>query len=197
MKKTFSLVCTSWSSMCMPTPTMRKTSESCIVSAAHLLVKLRSDRLFRFSSFSYVTKGVIIICRPPLCCDGRYPRGGAFVPQDEVQWWDGSFSSCCRSELDTQIETRRGDSGCILSFLMIKCRLWFVLVCVCANHFTSDCFNNDGQYRLCLDTNPCKRISPNHTGPSNCTRATDECRWGLIVFTVADEYGEVSWKLAN
>ena len=50
---------------------------------------------------------------------------------------------------------------------------------------------------LCLDTDPRIRISPNHTGPSNCTRATGKCRHGLIEFTVAYESGEVSWKLAN
>ena len=40
-------------------------------------------------------------------------------------------------------------------------------------------------------------ISLNYTEPSNCTKATDKCPCGLIVFTVADEYGEASWKLAN
>ena len=74
-----------------------------------------------------------------------------------------------------------------------------VSLCVCANHFTSDCFSNDCQYKagFALTLTLVKRISPNHTGPSNCTRASDKCRRGLIVFTVADEYGEVSWKLAN
>ena len=51
--------------------------------------------------------------------------------------------------------------------------------------------------KLCLDTDPHKRISPNHTGPSNCTRATEKCCCGLIVFIVAYKSGEVSWKLAN
>ena len=32
---------------------------------------------------------------------------------------------------------------------------------------------------------------------SNCTRATDKCRHMTLVFTVAYEYGEVSWELAH
>ena len=59
---------------------------------------------------------------------------------------------------------------------------------VCANHLTSDCFSNEGQDR--------KRISPNHTGPGNHTRATSKCCHSLIEFIVACEYGEVNWKLA-
>ena len=74
MKNMFSLVSTyiSWSSLSLPTPRMRKTSDSCMVSAAHPLVTRRSYRLFRFSSFHYVTKGVIYIDRPPLHDDKRY-----------------------------------------------------------------------------------------------------------------------------
>ena len=49
---------------------------------------------------------------------------------------------------------------------------------------------------LCLDTDPRKRIHPNHTGPSNCTGASNKCHRGLIVFTVANEYGEVRLKFA-
>ena len=83
MKNTFSLMSTyiSWSSLSLPTPRMRKTSDSCMVSAAHPLVKQGSYRLFRFSSFRYVTKGVIIIDRPPLCSDMRFPKTGAFIPE--------------------------------------------------------------------------------------------------------------------
>ena len=105
MKNTFSLVSTyiNWSSL-LPTPRARKANESCMVSAAHPLVKRCSYKLFRFSSL--------------------------------------------RNERS-------------------------------------------------LDTDPHKRISPNHTGPSNCTRATGKCHRSLIVFTVAYEYGEVCWKLAN
>ena len=78
MKTTFYLVSTyiSWSLLSLPTPRMRKTSDSCMVSAAHPLVKRHSYRLFRFSSFHYVTKGVIFIDRPPLRGDRRYHRGG-------------------------------------------------------------------------------------------------------------------------
>ena len=57
-ENTFSLASTyiSWSSLSLPTPRMRKASDSCMVSAAHPLVKWCSYRLFRFSSFRYVTK---------------------------------------------------------------------------------------------------------------------------------------------
>ena len=40
----------------LPIPRMRKTSDSCMVSAAHPLVTQRSYRLFRFCSFHYITK---------------------------------------------------------------------------------------------------------------------------------------------
>ena len=74
----FSLVSTyiSWSSLSLPTPRMRKTSESCMVSAAHPLVTRRSYRLFRFCSFHHVMKGVIIIGQHSLSGDRRYLRGG-------------------------------------------------------------------------------------------------------------------------
>ena len=77
MKNTFSLVSTyiSWSSLSLPNSTMKKANESCIVAAAHLLVKRRSNRLFRFSSFCFVKKGEMLIGRP-LRNDRRYPRGG-------------------------------------------------------------------------------------------------------------------------
>ena len=63
MTNKFSVVSTyiSWSSLSLPAPRMRKTSDSRMVSAAHTLVTRRSYRLFRFSFFRYVTKGVTII----------------------------------------------------------------------------------------------------------------------------------------
>ena len=68
MKKMFSLVSTyiSWSSLSLPSPRMRKANESCMVSAAHPLIKWRSYRLFRFSSCHYVTKGEMFVGWPPL-----------------------------------------------------------------------------------------------------------------------------------
>ena len=77
MKNTFSRVSTyiNWSSLSLPTLRMRKANGSCMVSAAHPLVKWHSYRLFRFSSCRYVTKRVIFIGRPPLCSDRRYARG--------------------------------------------------------------------------------------------------------------------------
>ena len=83
MKNMFYLVSTyiSWSSLSLPAPKMRKTSDSCMVSAAHTLVTRCSYRLFRFSSLCIVTKGVIIIGRPPLRGDRRYPRGGRSFPR--------------------------------------------------------------------------------------------------------------------
>ena len=104
-KNTFSLVSTyiSWSSLSLPTPRMRKTSDSWVISAAHPLVTRRSYRLFRICPFPYIKEGVIIIGRPSLRGDiwegGVHPRG-------EVRFvlrWDSSVSQCCRSELDTQI----------------------------------------------------------------------------------------------
>ena len=61
MKNMFSLVSTyiSWSSLSLPTPEMRKTSDSCMVSAAHPLVTQRSYRLFSICSCRYVMKGII------------------------------------------------------------------------------------------------------------------------------------------
>ena len=49
---------------------MRKANKSCM---AHTLIKRSSNRLFRFSSFHYGTKGVIFIDQPPLRSDRRYP----------------------------------------------------------------------------------------------------------------------------
>ena len=99
----FSLVPTyiNWSSLSLPTPRMRKANKSCIVSAAHPLVKRGSYGLFRFSSCCYITTEEIFIDWPPL-------RGRECPPS-------------------------------------------------------------------------------NHTGPSNCIRATGRCRHVLIVFTVAEE----------
>ena len=74
----FSLVSAyiSWSSLSLPSPRIRKASDSCMVSAAHPLVKQSSYSLFRFSSFRYLTNGFIFIGRPPL-------RGemGASIPE--------------------------------------------------------------------------------------------------------------------
>ena len=70
-----------WSSLSLSTPRMRKANESCILSAAHPLVKRDSNILFRFSSCPYVTTGEIFIGRPPLCKNTppspwSYPKGG-------------------------------------------------------------------------------------------------------------------------
>ena len=64
-----------------------------MVSAAHPLETWHSYRLFRFSTCCYVTKGVIIIGRPPL----RY------VHPDVKFDVSSSVSQCRRSKLDTQI----------------------------------------------------------------------------------------------
>ena len=45
----------------------------------------KTKKLFRFSSFRYITKGVIYIGRPPLRSDRRYPRGGGVHPRGEVR----------------------------------------------------------------------------------------------------------------
>ena len=70
---------------------------------------------------------------------------------------------------------------------------------VCANHFTSDHFSNEDQYKagFASTQTPPKWISPNHTGSSNCTQVTGKCRHVLIVFPVSYEYGEVSLKLVK
>ena len=72
MKNTFSLA----STLGLPTPRMRKANKFCMVSAAHPLVKRHSYRLFRFISFRCVTRGEVLIGRPALPDDRRYPRGG-------------------------------------------------------------------------------------------------------------------------
>ena len=86
MKNKFSLVSTyiNWSSLSLPTLRMRKVKESYMVSAAHPLIKWCSNRLFRLSSFCYITKGEIFIGRPPVRDDMRFLRGGVH-PQGEVQ----------------------------------------------------------------------------------------------------------------
>ena len=165
MKNTFSLVSTyiSWSSLSLPTPRMMKTSNSCMVSAAHPLVKRRSYRLFRICSFRYLTKGVIIIGRPPLHSDRRYLRGGRSSPR---------WSSVCpavRQQCFTMslLKARHANSSVVGCKNQHKClysvpateqqkRQWLsfifndnvpaavcvtLCVCVCANHFTSDCFS--------------------------------------------------------
>ena len=75
-KHVFSGLYISWSSLSLPTPRIRKANKSCMVSAAQPLVKRRSNRLFRFCSFRYIT-----IVRPPLCGDRSYPRGGCPPPR--------------------------------------------------------------------------------------------------------------------
>ena len=92
MKNTFSLVSSyiSWSSLNLPTPTMRKTNDSCVASAAHPMIRQHSYRLFKFSSFRYLTKGVIYIDRPPLHGDRRYMIGGVH-PRGSVKF---GVSSC-------------------------------------------------------------------------------------------------------
>ena len=74
MKNMFSLVSAnkSLSSRSLLSSRKGKANYSCMVSAAHPLVQRCSYRLFRFSSFSYRTKGVIFIGRPPLRSDRRY-----------------------------------------------------------------------------------------------------------------------------
>ena len=49
-----------------------------------------------------------------------------------------------------------------------------VSLCVCANCYEG-WYEGLVQSWLCLDADPHKRISLNHTGPSNCTWATGEC----------------------
>lgn len=126
MKNTFSLVSTymSWSSLSLPTLRMRKTSESCTVSAAHPPVKRHSYRLLRFSSFRYITKGVIFIGRPPLRSDKRYPRGG----RSSLRW-----SSVCAGCINQH--------QCLYSVTATEQqkRQWL--------RFSFCCFRNDGQYK--------------------------------------------------
>ena len=45
----------------------------------------------------------------------------------------------------SQLQKNRKDIGCV-SFLTAMCWLHCFLY-VCANHFTSDCFSNEGQYK--------------------------------------------------
>ena len=83
MKNRFSLVSVyiSWSSLRLPTPRMRKTSDSCKVSAAHPLITRGSCRLFRFSPFCYVTKGADrSLTKADLLC-AEISERGAFIPE--------------------------------------------------------------------------------------------------------------------
>ena len=162
---------------------------------------------------------VIFIDTPPLCSDRRYPRGGRSSPRwsfvcPAVKQQCFAMSPLRTRQANCSVVGWKNQHQCLCSVPATEQQKWQWLrliffndsvpaaVCVslyvCANHFTLDCFGNEGQYKAgCHDTDPCKRISPNHTGPSNCTRATDKCCSGLIVFIVTYEYGEVSWKLAN
>ena len=158
---TFSLVSTyiSWSSLSLPTPRMRKTSHSCMVSAAHPLVTRSSCRLFRFCSFCLWWKKSL--SQADLLCTviGDFRQGGIH-PWGEVrcvQRWDSSVSQCHCSKLDMQIallldvkinisayilsqlHNNRRDSGCV-SYFKTTCWLQFVLACVCvliASHRTA------------------------------------------------------------
>ena len=109
MKNMFSLVSTytNWSSRSPPTPRMRKTRDSCMVSAAHPLVTRRSYRLFRFNSCRYLTKGVIIIGRPPLCGDTRYLRGASS--------WRTSLSSLRDRHADSSVVGCINQHQCLYS----------------------------------------------------------------------------------
>ena len=141
IKNMFSLVSTyiNWSSLSLPTPRMRKTNDSCMISAAHPLVTWRSYTLFRFSSFRFFHR---------LASSewwGAHPRGEVQCVQREAS----SVSQCHHSELDTQItlslvvkinisayilsqlQKNGRDSSCV-SFLMTTCQLQFVLACLCA-----------------------------------------------------------------
>ena len=158
-KNTFSLVSTyiSWSSLSLPTPRMRKTSDSWVISAAHPLVTRRSYRLFRICPFPYIKEGVIIIGRPSLRCDRRYLRGGRSSPRWSsvcpavrqqcftmlslrVRHTNSSDVSCINkhkclySVPATEQQKRQRES--LVSFLTTTCRLRFVL---------TDCFSNEGQ----------------------------------------------------
>ena len=157
MKNTFSLVSTyiSWSSLSLPTPRKMKTSDSCMVSAAHPLVKWRSYRLFRFSSCRCVTKVEIFIGRPPLHGDRRYLRGGRSSPRwssvcPAVRQQCFTMSSLKARHANSSVVGCKNQHQCLYSVPATEQqkRQWLHLIfCVCANHFTSDCFSNKGQYK--------------------------------------------------
>ena len=138
-----------------------------MVSAAHQLVKWRSYRLFKFCSFRYVTKEVISIGWPPLRGDRRYPRGGHSSPR-----WT-SVCPAVRQQCFTMslLRDRHAKCSVVGCKTQHKClhsvpateqqkRQWLHLIFndnmpaavrvslyVCANHFTSDCFSKEGQYK--------------------------------------------------
>ena len=111
MKNTFSLVSTyiNWSSLSLSTPRMRKANDSCMVSAAHPLVKRRSYRLFRFSSCCYILKGDIYIERPPLRGDRRYPRG---VPRSPTSQRWSSVYPAIRLQCFAKLSLRARNANC-------------------------------------------------------------------------------------
>ena len=88
----------------------------------------------------------------------------------------------------SQLQTNSRDSELCFIFNDNMLAVERVGLYVCANHFTWDCFSNEGQYKAGFAST---------LTPSICTQATGKCRRGLIVFTVPYEYGEVSWTMAN
>ena len=172
----------SWFSLSLPTPRMMKTSDSCI---SHPLITWSSYRLVRFCSCRYVTKGVIIIVRPPLSGDRRYLRGRRSSPRWSSvcpavrqqcftmmsQNWTHK-SLCCWLYKSTSVSivcpSYRATEETVVVFhiLMTTCRLQLVLACMCvliASHRAASVT------RVSTRHWPCKRISPNHTGPSRPT----------------------------
>ena len=135
------------------------------VSAAHPLVKRHTYRLFRLCSYHYVTKGVIFIGQLPLHCDRRYLRGCSVCPAARQQCFATSpltarHANCsvvgCKNQHKCQFTTEqqkkvlqnnRRDSGCVSFFNDNVPAAVHVSLDVCANHFTSDCFSNEGQYK--------------------------------------------------
>ena len=145
---------------------MRKANKSCMVSVAHTLIKRSSNRLFRFSSFHYGTKGVIFIDQPPLRSDRRYPgrhsplRWSTVCPVVREQCF--AMSSLRARHANCSVVGCINQHKCLYSVPATEeqKRQWLrfifndnapailpVSLYVCANHFTSDCFSNEGQYK--------------------------------------------------
>ena len=52
----------------------------------------------------------------------------------------------------SQLQNNRRDSGCVSFFNDNVPAKLPVSLCVCANHFTLDCFSNEGQYKAGFDS---------------------------------------------
>ena len=146
-----------------------------MVSAAHPLVKRRSNRLFRFSSCRYVTKGVISSAWKHSPLSPEISKRGAFI-----------------AEVKFGVSSGKLVQKIVCLYFVPEDQMWLCVIfndnvptTVRLSYYvsattTSDCFSKEGQYKALPQHWPSY-----HTGPSNCIQATGKCHHVLIVLTVA------------